>query len=109
VRRLFTQYVAEGIFREREDLVVLTRVESDPVTSQLGGFAGFAVEKINGTAVRSLRHAYELLYPANPPEFFVIELVGADRPVVIPAATVAAANKRVAQSGGISRLHNLER
>jgi S1-C subfamily serine protease len=109
VRRLFTRYVAEGIFRDREDIVVLTRVESDPVTSRLEEFAGFAVEKINGTPVRSLKHAYELLYPKEPAEFFVIELFGADRPVVIPAAAVGPATARVAASGGIDRLHNLER
>lgn len=109
VRRQFAQYVSEGIFREREDLVVLTRVESDPVTSRLGDFAGFAVKTINGTAVKSLKHAYELLYPKDPPEFFVIELFGAERPVVIPAAAVGPANERVATSGGISSLHNLER
>ncbi|MEO0018554.1 MAG: hypothetical protein RLZZ522_1837 [Verrucomicrobiota bacterium] len=108
VRRFYADFVSKGIFQKRQDIVLLTRVESDPVTSQLDGFAGYAVDKINGTAVRDFKHAYELLHPETEPEFFVIELFGANRPVVIPAAAVKAANDRVQASGGISRLFNLE-
>jgi hypothetical protein len=108
VRRLYADYVHKGLFQERQDIVVLSRVESDPVTSQLGAFAGLAVDKINGVAPTSLRHAHALLHPQDPPEFHVIELFGAIRPVVIPSAAVAAANERVARNGGISRLHNLD-
>ena len=43
------------------------------------------------------------------PEFFVIELFGANRPVVIPAAAVEEANQRVAKNYGIARLENLTR
>jgi len=107
VRRLYTDYVPKGLFEKHKDIVVLTRVESDPVTSQLGGFSGFAVDKINGTEVRDLAHAHELLHPAQPPEFFVIELFGADRPIVIPSAKVAEADKRM-QDNGIDHLENLE-
>jgi S1-C subfamily serine protease len=107
VRRLYTDYVPKGLFKEHKDIVVLTRVESDPVTSQLTNFAGFAVEKINGVEVRDLKHARELLHPQEVPEYFVIELFGAERPIVIPSAKVAEANKRM-QANGIASLENLE-
>jgi S1-C subfamily serine protease len=107
VRRLYTDYVPKGLFEKHRDIVVLTRVESDPVTSQLGDFTGFAVDKINGVEVRDLRHAHELLYPKESPEYFVIELFGAPRPIVIPAAMVGEANKRM-QANGIDSLENLE-
>ena len=107
VRRLYTDYVPKGLFQKRRDIVVLTRVESDPVTSQLAEFAGFAVDKINGVEVTDLTQAYQLLHPKNPPEFHVIELFGASRPVIIPSAKVAEANRRVAQNYGIARLENL--
>jgi S1-C subfamily serine protease len=107
VRRLFSDYVPKGIFLTRQDIVMLTRVESDPVTSQLDGFAGFAVAKINGTEVRDLAHAYELLYPPQAPEFFVIELLGSNRPLIIPSAKVADANARIQKNCGITRLFNL--
>lgn len=107
LRRLYTDYVPKGLFQKHKDVVVLTRVESDPVTSLLGGFAGFAVEKINGTEVRDLAHAHELLHPKEMPEFFTIELFDAERPIVIPSAMVAEADKRM-QDNGIDKLENLE-
>ncbi len=107
VRRLYADYVPKGLFQKRKDIVVLTRVESDPVTSQLGDFTGFAVNKINGTEVTSLQHAYDLLHPKDAPEFYVIELFGANRPVVIPSAAVQEANQRVAKNCDIARLENL--
>ncbi len=108
VRRLYTDYVSKGLFRKHRDIVVLTRVESDPVTSELGGFAGRAVDKINGTEVTSLRHADELLQKQPDGKFHVIELFGAPRPLVIPADQVAEANNRVTVNSGIPSLQNLE-
>lgn len=106
VRRLYTDYVPKGLFQKHRDIVMLSRVESDPVTSQLSDFAGFAVDKINGEEVSDLEHAYMLLHSENAPEFHVIELFGASRPVIIPSAEVAAANERVARNYGISELKN---
>jgi hypothetical protein len=107
VRRLYTDYVPKGLFQKQRDIVILTRVESDPVTSQLGDFSGFAVNKINEVEVTDLKHAYDLLHPQDAPEFFVIELFGASRPIVIPSALVKEANQRVAENYGIARLENL--
>jgi S1-C subfamily serine protease len=107
VRRLYTDYVSKGLFKKHRDIVVLTRIESDPVTSQLGGFSGFAVDKINGVEVTDLKQAHELLHPEQPPEFHVIELFGANRPVIIPSAAVKEANQRVARNYGITAMENL--
>ena len=78
------------------------------MTSLLGDFVGYAVDKINGVEVRDLAQAHELLYPKVAPEFFVIELFGADRPVVIPSAKVAEANDRVMKNYDIDQLQNLQ-
>jgi S1-C subfamily serine protease len=107
VRRLYTDYVPKGLFQKHKDVVVLTRVEGDPVTSQLEDFSGYAVNKINGVEVTDLKQAHELLHPKEATEFHVIELFGASRPVVIPSAAVKAANQRVAENYGIARLQNL--
>ena len=106
LRRLYTDYVPKGLFQKKKDIVVLTRIESDPVTSQLTNFAGLAVEKINGVEVRDLAHTYELLHPKEMPEFFVIDLHDAECPLIIPSARVAEANKRM-QQNGITQLENL--
>jgi S1-C subfamily serine protease len=108
VRRLYTDYVSKGIFQTKKDIVILTQIEPDPVTSQIDNFTGLAVEKINGIPVTDLSHAHELLHGENPPEFHVIELYGAQRPIIIPSAKVADANERVQANYGISKLANLE-
>ncbi len=107
VRRLYTDYMPKGLFQKHRDVVILTRVESDPITSHLGDFSGFAVNKINGVEVTDLKHAYDLLHPEKAPEFHVIELFGADRPVVIPAAKIAEAEARIAKAYGITKMENL--
>ena len=108
VRRLYTDYVPKALFKDRCDIVVLTRVESDPINSRLASFTGFAVDKINGVEINGLKHAHDLLYSENPPEYHVIELFGASRPLVIPAAEVEAANRRISDNYGIAELVNLE-
>ncbi|MCH7228650.1 trypsin-like peptidase domain-containing protein [Haloferula sp. A504] len=108
VRRLYEDYLSEGIFTELEDIVVLTRIESDPINSQLSGFTGKVVDTINGEKVTSIKRAHELLHPAEPPPFFVIELLGTPRPIVIPGAEVAAANERIQRTYAIDQLSNLE-
>lgn len=108
VRRLYQDYLPKGLFTERQDIVVLTRIERDPINSQLSGFSGRALDKINGVTVKDLKHANELLHPETAPEYFVIELLGSRRPIIIPADKVAAANQRVQSTYAIDRLSNLE-
>ncbi len=108
VRRLYSDYVSKGIFEEKEDIVILTQIQPDPVTSQIANFTGQAVEKINGLPVKDLKQLHELLYAENPPKFHTIELYGASRPIVIPSSEVPAANERVQRNYGITQLENLE-
>ena len=108
VRRLYQNYLPKGVYKEREDIVVLTRIESDPINSQLSGFRGMVVDKINGETIHNLKQAHELLNPEDAPEFFTIELMGARRPIIIPGADVAAANQRISETYSIENLSNLE-
>jgi hypothetical protein len=108
VRRMYADYVSEGLFEEYKDIVVLTRIEDDPLTSHLDGFDGRVVDKINGTKVTSLDHANELLHPEQTPDYFVIDLLGAPRPIVFPADGIDAANRRIQSAYGIDKLVNLE-
>jgi hypothetical protein len=108
VRKTYQNYVKDSVFKDRKDVVILTRVESDSLTTHLEGFAGMAVEEINGVKVTSLKHAHELLYAEDQPEFITIKCDGATRPIVLPSAEAAAANKRIMQNAGIYLPFNLE-
>lgn len=108
VRRMYADYVSKGLFQKYKDIVLLTGVQSDELNSQLPPYAGKILEKVNGTEVTSLAHAYELLHPEKVPDYFVIELMGADRPIVLPGASIEAANKRIQKNYNISQLSNLK-
>ena len=103
VRKIYQNYIKDALFKEREDVVVLTRIESDRLTTFISGFSGSVVDEINGTKVRNLRHAHELLYASDPPEFIAIKLNGVPRPIVIPSAEIETANQRIMRSSGIYR------
>jgi hypothetical protein len=58
------------------------------------------VTKVNGVEVKGLAHLYSILYPADEqprPEYMVIELADAPRPLVIESAVIDAANSRIAE------------
>ena len=100
-------YLRKGTFKERPELVALTRVESDELTSNLGEFSDTLLDTINGVKVRDLAHAYELLYEAEQPEFTVIECLNKGRPIIIPSAKVAASNERLMRTNNIPATHFL--
>ena len=102
VRRLFTHYLDEAIFKEREDIVILTSVLSDPVNTHVSSHVGTAVETINGEKVTSLKHAHKLLHPEKTPGFFIIKCEGIERPIVVPGDKAVAASQRTETNYGIT-------
>ena len=84
----------------KQDLVLLTRTLPDEVNARFDEHGRALVTKVNGVEVTGLEHLHSLLYPAEGavrPEYTVIELADAPRPVVIDNATVEAANKRISE------------
>ncbi|MBB5352263.1 S1-C subfamily serine protease [Haloferula luteola] len=108
VRALYQDYLSKGIFLERPDIVIMTRLLADPINSRLDEFQGMAVDKINGTTVTTLDQAQELLSQTPEKGFHVIEFLGGKRPLVLPADQVADANDRVQRTYEIDQLVNLK-
>lgn len=84
----------------KEDLVLLTRTLPDEVNARFDDMGRGLVSKVNGVEVKGLAHLHSLLYPAEGetcPEYTVIELTDAPRPLVIDNAAVEAANKRISE------------
>ena len=84
----------------KEDLVLLTRTLPDEVNARFDDLGRGLVSKVNGVEVKGLAHLHNLLYPAegaDRPEYTVIELSDAARPLVIDNAAVEAANARIAE------------
>ncbi len=109
VRKLYANYVRDALFKEREDLVILTRILNDPVNTYIGDFTGSVIESINGEKISSLQQAHELLHPEETPDFFVIRCEGNQRPIVIPGDKAATASARTEARYGISAPYYLEK
>ena len=101
VRSLYNDYLTEGIYKTRQDILILTRVLDDPINSAISGYEGSAVKSINGVEISDLEQAHKLLNPDTAPEFFVIMLDGLDRPLIIPSKELAEANQRISQNYGV--------
>lgn len=107
VRRLYSEYVKEGLYKERKDILILTRVLDDPINSALSGYVGSAVKSINGVDVTDIQQAHALLNPTEPTEFFEILLDGLDRPLILPNKGLVEANQRISENYGIPKANNL--
>ena len=107
VLRLFNDYLQEGLYKERKDILILTRVLDDPINSALSSYVGSAVKAINGTNITDIEQAHALLNPDTMPEFFEITLDGIDRPLILPSKGLAEANARIGTNYGVHKTNNL--
>lgn len=84
----------------KDDMVMLTTTLPDEVNARFEDTGRNLVTRVNGVEVKGLAHLHSLLYPAegqSRPEYTVIELADAPRPLVIDNAAVDAANKRISE------------
>ena len=103
LRRLYNDYVKEGVFQEREDLVVLTRVESAPLTTHSGAFRGQVLNEVNGETISSLKELHAYLSKEELPEFLEFRFEGNSLPLILPTAEAREATPKIQQQVGITR------
>lgn len=106
-RYLTSNYLNKAIFKERPEVLILTRVESDEVTANMAGFQGAIINTINGKKVTNFKQAYQLLYEEEQPEFTVIEFENHGRPLALPSSKVEAINQRLMGTNNIPSTHHL--
>ena len=92
------RFTRGGESARKQDMVLMTRILPDEVNSRFDNPGRALVTHVNGVEVLGLDHLHSLLYPADGaerPEFTVIELADAPRPMVIDNESIEAANKRI--------------
>lgn len=107
LRHLYKEYIDGDIFKTRKDLVVLTTVFQDELTTDLAQFQGRAVNSINGKEISSLKQLHEILEKEEQPEYIEIRFDGTKMPLILPSEKLAAANERIAKTLGIAQFSNL--
>ena len=89
----FDFFLNREIYTEHPEVIVLSSILNDPLNTYLQDFRESVVQSVNGQAIKTLRDlaaAFE-----KKPEFYVIEFIGAGRPLVLERAAVEAARERI--------------
>lgn len=105
-RYFFDHFLEDDLYRERPEIVVLSAILSDPVNAYAEEFRHATVDTVNGRKIRRLADVAAAF--AEKSEYYVIDFVGASRPLVLEARAIAAARDRITQRYGITREVNLE-
>ncbi len=101
LRYFYSRFVEKGIYRDHPEVIVISRIIPDPANIHLKRFTNAIVDRVNGKAVRTLEELYRQLEADS--EFYVIELLGNNRPIVLTAKAASAAKKRMIEKYGIKQ------
>ena len=109
VRRSFGSYVADELYKELPEIVVLTTVLPDAINTHIEGYAGNIVESINGQKILRLKDVLPALEKEGDAEgFTVIKLRGQGRPLVLEKAKVPGAQVRIMSKYAVREDHYVE-
>jgi hypothetical protein len=102
---LFDNFVADGIYREHPELVVLSNILPDPVNSYAGEFKYSVVDEINGKKILRMNDVAEAFN--EPKDYYVIKMIGAGRPLVLERKAVEESRRRILKRYGVNSEMNL--
>jgi len=108
VRRYFGYYVADELYKELPEVVVLTTVLPDAINTHIEGYAGNIVESINGQKILHLKDVLPALEKDGETGFTVIKLQGQGRPIVLERAKVPGAQVRIMSKYAVREDHYVE-
>ncbi|MEM7144458.1 MAG: trypsin-like peptidase domain-containing protein [Verrucomicrobiota bacterium] len=94
-RYLFNYFVAEELYKDIEEPVVLTSVLPAAINTHLRGYAGSIVEEVNGQPIKKLADLYDALNDDEDRDYHVIKIAGQGRPIVLDANLVENAHDQI--------------
>ena len=77
LRYYFDQFISQNIYRERQEIVVLSNVLADPVNAYAADFRYDIVDKINDQKIQRIDDVAEAF--KKPSDYYVIEMVETGR------------------------------
>ena len=93
LRFYFDNFITQNIYRERQEIVVLSNVLADPVNAYASDFRYDIVDKINGQKIQRIDDVDEAF--KKPADYYVIDMVGKGRPLVLERKAVEEARDRI--------------
>lgn len=89
----FDYFIQREVYKEHPEVVVLSGILNDPLNTYLGDFREGIVEKVNGAEIKTLEDLAAAF--AKQADYYVVDFVGAGRPLVLERAAVEAARERI--------------
>jgi len=106
LRYHYLAYMEKELYKEKPDIVVLSKILPDPVNAFLKDFTDCIIEEINGRKIRFLEDVSAAF--KKDTEYYVIRLLGKGRPVVLEKSAVAEARQRILKRYGVQEEEYLE-
>jgi S1-C subfamily serine protease len=107
LRFYFDNYISRGIYRERQEIVVLSNVLADPVNAYASEFRYDIVDKINGQKIQRIDDVAEAF--KKPADYYVIDMLGEGRPLVLERKAVEEARDRIRTRYRVTTDENLQK
>ncbi len=92
-RYTYDFFLADNLYVDHPEIVILSNVLSDPINAYASEFVGAMVDSVNGSKIKTLEDLSNAL--AAVADDYVIEFAGTNRPLVLEATAVAAARERI--------------
>ena len=93
VQHTYAHFIEDEMYKERDEVILLTALLPDPLNTYLDEFREGIVDKVNGKKIRKLRDLADAL--AEEKDETLIEFEGMGRPLVLTRADVNAARDRI--------------
>ncbi len=107
LRHMFDHFISEHVYRDRDEIVTLSSLLADPVNAYAGDFRYGIVDKINGSRISRLDDVAAAF--DKPSDYYVIEMLGEGRPLVLERRAVDEARERIRGRYGVTAEKNLEK
>jgi S1-C subfamily serine protease len=91
----FAHFIEEELYKERDEVIVLTALLPDPINTYLDEFREGIIRKVNGTAIRNVKELAAAF--TKQADEYVIEFEGHGRPLVLQRTDLEAARARIRQ------------
>jgi hypothetical protein len=107
LRYAFDQFVTQGIYKDRKEIVTLSSILADPVNAYASDFRYDIVDKINGEKIERIDDVAAAF--AKKADYYVIDMLGQGRPIVLERKAVEQARDRIRRRYGVTTEENLQK
>jgi len=107
LRHVFDQFVAQGFYTDRSEIVTLSGVLADPVNAYAAPFRYQVVDTINGEKITRIDDVAAAF--AKPSDYYAIQMLGLGRPLVLERKAVESARERIQQRYRLTSEENLKK